>query len=161
MKRKTNFKSNFKFFVISIFGGMIPLAVLLALNQEPSRPKLGKIQNKSTESIGRKTALNFSTISTGLDFVNASENSLNAVVHVTTKVETTSFQRDIFSEFLYGPGAGGRELKQYGSGSGSGVIVSTDGYIVTNNHVIEDAQEIEVTLNDNRKYTAAHLQHFE
>ena len=133
---------------------MIPLAVLLALNQEPSRPKLGKIQNKSTESIGRKTALNFSTISTGLDFVNASENSLNAVVHVTTKVETTSFQRDIFSEFLYGPGAGGRELKQYGSGSGSGVIVSTDGYIVTNNHVIEDAQEIEVTLNDNRKYTA-------
>ena len=147
-------KSNFKFFVISLFGGMIPLAFLLIFNQQTSPPQLDRIHNKSTEFIGEKTALKFSTITTDLDFVNASENSLNAVVHVTTKVETTSFQRDIFSEFLYGPGSGGRELKQYGSGSGSGVIVSTDGYIVTNNHVIEDAQEIEVTLNDNRKYTA-------
>jgi Do/DeqQ family serine protease len=133
---------------------MIPLLVLLTFNQKPSPPQLDKILDKSTESIGEKTALNISTITTGPDFVNASEKSLNAVVHVTTKVETTSFQRDIFSEFLYGPGSGGREFKQYGSGSGSGVIVSADGYIVTNNHVIEDAQEIEVTLNDNRKYTA-------
>ncbi|OFZ60620.1 MAG: hypothetical protein A3D92_09660, partial [Bacteroidetes bacterium RIFCSPHIGHO2_02_FULL_44_7] len=88
------------------------------------------------------------------DFVAASENSLNSVVHVTTKVVTTSFQRDIFSEFFYGPGAGGKEFKQYGAGSGSGVIITEDGYIVTNNHVIEDASEIEVILNDNRKYSA-------
>ena len=88
------------------------------------------------------------------DFVMASESSLNSVVHVTTQVVTTSFQRDPFFEFFYGPGAGGKEFKQFGSGSGSGVIVSSDGYIVTNNHVIEDASEIEVTLNDNRKYKA-------
>jgi Do/DeqQ family serine protease len=69
-------------------------------------------------------------------------------------VVQTSFQRDIFQEFFYGPGAGGREFKQYGSGSGSGVIVSSEGYIVTNNHVIENASEIEVILNDNSKYTA-------
>jgi Do/DeqQ family serine protease len=73
---------------------------------------------------------------------------------VTTKVETTTFKRDIFSEFFYGPGAGGRELKQYGEGSGSGVIVANNGYIVTNNHVIQNATEIQVTLNDNRKYDA-------
>jgi Do/DeqQ family serine protease len=66
----------------------------------------------------------------------------------------TTFQRDIFQEFFYGPGAGGREFKQYGSGAGSGVIVSSEGYIVTNNHVIENASEIEVILNDNSKYTA-------
>jgi Do/DeqQ family serine protease len=76
------------------------------------------------------------------------------VVHVTTKVVKTSVQRDPLYEFFYGPGTGGREYKQYGSGSGSGVIVSSEGYIVTNNHVIEDASEIEVILNDNSKYTA-------
>lgn len=147
-------KNNFKLFGIGLLGGMLPLAVFLTLNQEPQTPQLDTVQNQSTESFGKKTALSFNNMVPGIDFVNASENSLNAVVHVTTKVETTTFQRDIFSEFFYGPGSGGREFKQYGSGSGSGVIVSEDGYIVTNNHVIENAQEIEVTLNDNRKYTA-------
>jgi Do/DeqQ family serine protease len=88
------------------------------------------------------------------NFVDASESSINSVVHVTTKVVQTSFQRDLFQEFFYGPGAGGKEFKQYGSGSGSGVIVSSEGYIVTNNHVIENASEIEVILNDNSKYSA-------
>ncbi|MGB0915627.1 MAG: Do family serine endopeptidase [Crocinitomicaceae bacterium] len=147
-------KNNFKLFGLGLLGGMLPLAVFLTLNQEPSTPQIDSVQGKPSESIGQKTALNFSNMVPSADFVNASENSLNAVVHVTTKVETTSFQRDMFSEFFYGPGAGGREFKQYGSGSGSGVIISGDGYIVTNNHVIEDAQEIEVTLNDNSKYTA-------
>ena len=87
-------------------------------------------------------------------FVSASENTINSVVHVTTKVVRTQVQRDPFYEFFYGPGTGNREFKQYGSGSGSGVIVSSQGYIVTNNHVIEDAAEIEVILNDNSKYTA-------
>jgi Do/DeqQ family serine protease len=66
----------------------------------------------------------------------------------------TTFQRDPFQEFFYGPGAGGREFKQFGAGAGSGVIVSSQGYIVTNNHVIENASEIEVTLNDHSKYAA-------
>jgi Do/DeqQ family serine protease len=88
------------------------------------------------------------------NFVKASETTVNSVVHVTTKVVTTQFQRDPFFEFFYGPGAGGREFERHGQGSGSGVIVTSDGYIVTNNHVIEDASEIEVTLNDNRKYAA-------
>jgi Do/DeqQ family serine protease len=69
-------------------------------------------------------------------------------------VVQTTFQRDPFQEFFYGPGAGGREFKQYGAGAGSGVIVSSQGYIVTNNHVIENASEIQVILNDNSKYDA-------
>ena len=88
------------------------------------------------------------------DLTAASETSINSVVHVTTKVVSTTFQRDMFQEFFYGPGAGGREFKQYGSGAGSGVIISSEGYIVTNNHVIENASEIHVILNDNSAYTA-------
>ncbi|NBR14276.1 MAG: Do family serine endopeptidase, partial [Crocinitomicaceae bacterium] len=88
------------------------------------------------------------------DFTDASANTINSVVHVTTKVVQTTFQRDPFQEFFYGPGAGGREFKQFGAGAGSGVIVSSEGYIVTNNHVVQDASEIEVILNDNSKYTA-------
>ncbi|MDG1777331.1 MAG: trypsin-like peptidase domain-containing protein [Crocinitomicaceae bacterium] len=147
-------KNNFKLLGIGLIGGMLPLIIFITLNQTNSTPQLDTVTNQQTETFGTKTALRPYTSATEIDFVSASENSLNSVVHVTTKVETTSFQRDLFSEFLYGPGAGGREFKQYGSGAGSGVIVSTDGYIVTNNHVIQDAQEIEVTLNDNRKYTA-------
>ena len=79
---------------------------------------------------------------------------MHSVVHITTKVVQTTFQRDPFQEFFYGPGAGGREFKQFGAGAGSGVIVSSQGYIVTNNHVIENASEIEVILNDNSKYAA-------
>jgi Do/DeqQ family serine protease len=90
----------------------------------------------------------------GLDFTAAAESTVHSVVHITTKVVQTTFQRDPFQEFFYGPGAGGREFKQFGAGAGSGVIVSSQGYIVTNNHVIENASEIEVILNDNSKYAA-------
>ncbi|MBB77800.1 MAG: deoxyribonuclease HsdR [Crocinitomicaceae bacterium] len=153
-------KNKLKLFGIGIIGGIIPLTAFLTfnmffdLNKENPKLYLNHVNDNATQITGKKTSSRYGIISSNTDFVNASSNTLNSVVHVTTKVETTSFQRDIFSEFFYGPGAGGREYKQYGSGSGSGVIVSTDGYIVTNNHVIENAKEIEVTLNDNRKYNA-------
>jgi S1-C subfamily serine protease len=98
--------------------------------------------------------VSFNSNAAPVDFTEASANTINSVVHVTTKVVQTTFQRDPFQEFFYGPGAGGREFKQFGAGAGSGVIVSSEGYIVTNNHVVQDASEIEVILNDNSKYTA-------
>lgn len=143
-------KNNIKLFGLGFLGGMLPLGLFL-LFSNPSQPGDDSVVLGGTPV----HQTNFSGLS-GIpaDFVVASGNSINSVVHVTTKVVHTTFQRDIFQEFFYGPGAGGREYKQYGSGSGSGVIVSSDGYIVTNNHVIENASEIEVILNDNTKYTA-------
>lgn len=143
-----------KIFGIGLLGGILPLMAFIVLSNDLKAPHVDNFVAGSDNQ--HVYATNFNSMS-GLppeDFVLASENSLNSVVHVTTKVVTTSFERDLFSEFFNGPGAGGREFKQYGSGSGSGVIISSDGYIVTNNHVIEDANEIEVTLNDNRKYAA-------
>jgi serine protease Do len=149
-------KNNIKLFSLGLLGGMIPLAgfMMFSNGNESVSDQKDTIVAHDGQNFARNANFEWSNAVPSEDFVFASESSLNSVVHVTTKMETTHFQRDIFSEFFYGPGAGGRELKQYGEGSGSGVIVSEDGYIVTNNHVIADANQIEVTLNDNRKYTA-------
>lgn len=85
-------------------------------------------------------------------FVNASDKTVNSVVHVknmTIAPEITS----IFDLF-YGTQSKNQEGKERLAGTGSGVIISPDGYIVTNNHVIEGASSIQVTLNDNKTYKA-------
>ena len=86
------------------------------------------------------------------DFTVTAEKTLNTVVHV----KNTSYKtvRDPYREFFYGQGSGRKQYSQVGTGSG--VIISSDGYIVTNNHVIKGASEIEVTLN-NKKVLKAEL----
>jgi len=84
-----------------------------------------------------------------LDFTVAAEKTLNTVVHIKTKY-VTNFRLDPIQEFFYGPGI---RQKSYES-TGSGVIISENGNIITNNHVIADADEIEVTLNDGQTLSA-------
>jgi Do/DeqQ family serine protease len=96
------------------------------------------------------------------DFTKAAENSIHAVVHIksTVKSQASSQGRQrAIDPFEYFFGFGDRGGQDFGTpqpsvGFGSGVIISKDGFIVTNNHVIDKANEIEVTLNDNRKFTA-------
>jgi Do/DeqQ family serine protease len=86
-------------------------------------------------------------------FVLAADKTLNSVVHVKTAVRT-AYQSQNPLQFFFGnpnPGSGGGQLRL---GTGSGVIISNDGYIVTNNHVIEKAEDILVTLNDGEEFTA-------
>ncbi len=147
-------KRNIKFLGLGILGGMLPFGIFMMLNGNPTQNLSDRVIDGNENPYGKTVSYAGAPIAAAPDFVQASENSINSVVHVTTKVVRTSFQRDPFFEFFYGPGAGGRELKQYGQGSGSGVIVSSEGYIVTNNHVVEDASEVEVILNDNSKYKA-------
>ncbi len=89
------------------------------------------------------------------DFTYAAESSVDAVVYV--KVTSTAGGQQqapssIFDFFFGYPGGGGQPRERVGSGSG--VIIREDGYIVTNNHVIEGATKIEVTLNSNQTYPA-------
>ncbi|MCE9107358.1 Do family serine endopeptidase [Bacteroides pyogenes] len=92
-----------------------------------------------------------------VDLTQAAENSLHAVVHIksTQESKTKTIQQapDIF-DFFFGDGRGQqRQIQtQPRVGFGSGVIISKDGYIVTNNHVVEGADEISVKLNDNREF---------
>ena len=86
------------------------------------------------------------------DFTNAAEKSVNAVVHIKTISErVNNLNYDPFAEWFYGPQKRQQNYSQ--EGSGSGVIISEDGYIVTNNHVVSGADKIEVILNDKRTYT--------
>ncbi len=146
-----NYLSFFKIFGIGLLGGTIPFLTFVYLQSSSgllSDKVLDGEKNKNFKLVG------LNGIPLSIDFTEASESTINSVVHVTTKVVQTTFQRDIFQEFFNGPGAGGREFKQYGSGAGSGVIISSEGYIVTNNHVVAQASEIEVVLNYNSKYSA-------
>mgnify|MGYP002656893897 FL=1 len=95
-----------------------------------------------------------------VDLTQAAENSLHAVVHIKSTQqakEQTVTVRDPFGE-IFGDifGNGGRQQRRVQTqprvGFGSGVIISKDGYIVTNNHVIDGADEIIVKLNDNREF---------
>ncbi len=85
-----------------------------------------------------------------VDFTTAAESTVNAVVHVKS-VTIGRSQPSSIMEFFYGQGSG-QERAQLGSGSG--VIISQDGYIVTNNHVIANATQLQVTLNNNKTYDA-------
>ena len=106
-----------------------------------------------------------------VDLTYAAEKSLPSVVHIlstkNSKVQTIEVQSDPFSDFFSDPfgffgnpnqGQDGKQKRSVRTpkqqGSGSGVIISTDGYIVTNNHVVADADELTVTLNDNKEYSA-------
>lgn len=97
------------------------------------------------------------------DFTKAAESSIHAVVHIKSTVKSVETagrrQRQMIDPFEYFFGFGDRGGSEYMNpqpsvGYGSGVIISKDGYIITNNHVIDKATEIEVTMNDNQKYVA-------
>lgn len=107
-----------------------------------------------------------------VDLTYAAEHALPSVVHIkfvqNSRVQNVQVQVDPFEEFFMDPFGGffGRGQRENGgsrqrqvqtprrTGAGSGVIISSDGYIVTNNHVVEGADELTVTLSDNQEFSA-------
>jgi serine protease Do len=87
-----------------------------------------------------------------VNFVDAANNSIHSVVHIKTKVMRSGVRSsNPFYQYFFDQGM---QSQQQQMGSGSGVIISEDGYILTNNHVVTNADEVEVTLNDQRSYIA-------
>ncbi len=109
------------------------------------------IQEVQPQDIGYQTSYLPTSKQLMMDFNASAENALHAVVHIQTEfTRKSSVYDDYFSleDFFFNGGS--RVYKA----SGSGVIISSDGYIVTNNHVVQQADKITVILNDKRSYEA-------
>jgi len=140
----------FEILGIAFFGGAIALGGYKLffekeqiIQSEVTEPALQTVQASYTPA----TVINSTTAPT--DFTTAASNSVNAVVHVKNTAIKTMYNP--YAQFF---GHGDGTSKQEQVGTGSGVIISSDGYIVTNNHVIDGANEIEITLNNRKKVKA-------
>jgi len=129
---------------VSILGGAVSLGSYKIFFEEDSEQFLSQETESSFIPVS-----NSNVYGTNVDFTEAAEKTVHAVVHVKNVAVFKSGPRSIWDYTPYG-NSGGRALQ----GAGSGVIITPDGYIVTNNHVIDGASEIEVTLNNNKTYKA-------
>lgn len=135
-------------FFIALAGGLVSFGMTKMFTNIQSSDT--QIETPQVERVQYVNSTSISGINT--DFTSAAEASLNAVVHVKTKYENSGNQATIY-DFFFGNPYGNSPHSQK-KATGSGVIISSDGYIVTNNHVIDNALEIEVVLNDKRTYSA-------
>ena len=131
----------------AIGGGIVTLASFKAIESRnhkllPDPERSLPVQQTSYPSGGGIT---------GPDFVDAAAKSVHAVVHIKTEYQQkTSTYDNFFNNFF---GYDNRGARPYVA-TGSGVILTKDGYIVTNNHVVQDADYVEITLNDKRSFEA-------
>ena len=140
--------------MVAVSAGVAGLTAYTVL-QNTDKQELSFYESFNAAPVVRTAALNNNNLQP-VDLTKAAESTLNSVVHIMSvqrsKVRTVQGQPDLF-DFFFGDGRGRRQQIQTPEqkGFGSGVIISTDGYIVTNNHVIEGADEISVKLHDSRE----------
>src|SRR5690554_82705 len=134
-------------FLVALLSGGITLGAYKLFIEKPTASS--QQSGITTVSTLPTTFRNVGFTTEAPDFTEAAELAINSVVHV----KNVSYRQvnDPIMEFFYGY-RGGQQQAQIGTGSG--VIISEDGYIVTNNHVINNASEIEITLNNKKAYKA-------
>ncbi|WGD34821.1 trypsin-like peptidase domain-containing protein [Olleya sp. YS] len=134
--------------LVSVLGGAITLGTYKTFLEKEEQPIATTLQDNPvflpTNYNSNKTVL---AAAEGIDFTTAADKTLDAVVHVKN-VAVNNVQPTL-QDLFYGRVPQRRQL-----GTGSGVIISPDGYIITNNHVIEDSEQLSITLNDNRTLVA-------
>ena len=155
-------KQLFSLVIAGMIGGLFAMSGMYLMQQEEPTPKQVQVAQKVNNlNISARTA------NIPFDFTEAAEISMPSVVHISSTIggtvaaneeereeeteEENPFKKYFGDDFLFGIPFGGNQPR---SGTGSGVIYSSDGYIITNNHVVEDASDVEITLYDNRKFKA-------
>lgn len=138
-------------FFAAMIGGFAAVGAYKLIEEKPqvvvqSSPALSDLQTGNTNQLVSLPA----PAGMPVDFTLAAERTVNAVVHVKTSFKQQGSGDPVMDYFFGIPGQNQREAE----GSGSGVILSADGFIVTNNHVIDKANQVRVTLNNNEEYTA-------
>jgi serine protease Do len=143
-------KKGASIFLIACLGGFISIGTYKVFEKENTSPTAKKIETKVVES---SQPIRYVNMPAGapegtVNFTYAAEMTVNSVVHVKTQYESKG-SGDPLYDYFWGRGGSG-----VAKASGSGVIISDDGFIVTNNHVIKEADKIQVTLNNKKTYTA-------
>lgn len=156
MKNKT------KALFLTLCAALIALSILtinLYSSQKEIKRSIANAEmrlNFDNESTVPSVKTNYMSYEDGDNFVGAAEKTVNTVVHIRTEIVSKgNSYYDFFGsllEQLYGEPL--QMPNNVSVGYGSGVVISPDGYIVTNNHVVEGANKIEVTFNDKHKRTA-------
>jgi Do/DeqQ family serine protease len=144
-----------KYFLGALFMALLGAAIALFAYSKITDKQSGQLVKDSSSvniSDGEPILTSLAMQQQGqIDLTYAAERTVHAVVHVRTKSMVEPQVGNPIIEWFYGDRySRPREVRGYGSG----VIISEDGYIITNNHVIEDAENVEVKLNDNRTFTA-------
>lgn len=135
---------------MAIFGAFIALFAYTRLIDKPSDNQ-AKASSELTIPEARPVLTSLGEQAGQVDFTYAAEQTVHAVVHVRTSTMLSGQLNNPIMEWFYGDSyKQPREVKGYGSG----VIISPDGYIITNNHVVENAEKVNVKLNDNREFEA-------
>ena len=137
-------KQTFKLFTVALFAGAF---TLLGYKYFIESDEIAFVQQQKNLPIVSTNFSDSNTVPSNLDFTEAAEKTVHSVVHV--KNTTMARQTNSIQNYFFG---GGQPRAMIGSGSG--VIISADGYIITNNHVIENSSQLEVTLNNNKTYSA-------
>lgn len=138
-------------FLMAVLGAII---ALFAYTKFFEKPPVEVLKDTSGVDSGKAQAYLTSLQQRAgqIDFTYAADQTVHAVVHVRTKSMMGSQPQNPIMEFFYGPQY--KQQPREVRGFGSGVIISADGYIITNNHVIEDAEDVEVALNNRRIFPA-------
>ncbi|MBQ9185225.1 MAG: Do family serine endopeptidase [Bacteroidales bacterium] len=146
-------KKNLLTVLISVAAAALTAFAILSLSS--NKGTVGYVSGADSSSIGMPV---YQTVNLSQkeypDFTYAAESAVEAVVYVKVTVKSSRQDQmmDPFFRFFFGDeGMGSSQARQ---ASGSGVIIREDGYIVTNNHVVENAEKVEVTLNNNKTYEA-------
>lgn len=138
-------KRFFELLTISLLASMVTIGVLYYTTEKTSLAT--EVSTAPTTNYNLRPV---SSLIENPDFIEAAEHTIDAVVHV--KNVTIARQHRSVLDFYFGNSP--TEPRKAIQGIGSGVIISPDGYIITNFHVIKGASEIEITLNNNASYTA-------
>lgn len=139
-----NSRKFFGNFIIALLGGIVAVAVYATMVEKET-----VVVTESSTPMTQMTGLTNPFDPTNIDFSYAAEKTVDAVVHVTTVIPGREY-----SVYDLWRGRKRTESEPDRSGSGSGVIISSKGHIVTNNHVVENSKALKVKLNDGRTYVA-------
>jgi len=143
-----NLKKGLFTLLVALIGGFIALWAYTRYFDEPQIVTVPQDQSIRYASLPPSNSAPFP------DLTFAAENSIHSVVHIKVLQKGRYYGSNNIFDYFFGDGGNQQQQGPIRQGAGSGVIISSNGMIVTNNHVIDEADEINVVLNDKREFNA-------